>query len=319
MNHAELVGLLIRRSNAALQVCHGVSTTRFVPADAWQKLPRHEKEYLRCYAAALSANKAVLVGRSAARVGGMWVIPTNEELVELGARGRSAPSKSQWPVGVVYRHGEIPDIDVRTVDALRGAGPEPAVRLTTLPRTAVDIARFHGLRHGVVAMDSVFHGRKPHEMQVLRAEVELMLQRLAGKRHIAVAREAFTLSSPVSGSPYESLLRIILIEHEIKVDEQMWIGRDYRVDFLWGTLVIEVDGYAKFDLKPHEALINQLERENWIKEKGFEVIRLFPVEILRDPEGCIARIRAAKQLADARPATRIEPSRQRPSGPRRGW
>lgn len=312
MNNAELVGLLLRRSEAALQTCHAVSTTRFVPAEAWKQLKRHEQEYLRCYAAALSANRAVLVGRSAARVLGMWVIPSQDEVVELGARGCNLPSRSQWPEGVLYRHGEIPDIDIRTIDALNGNGREPAIHLTSRGRSAVDIARAHGLQHGVVAMDSLFRGGRSFENQTARREVEAILARLAGKRSIAVAREALARSSTLSGSPYESLMRVILFEHGITVDEQMWIGRDYRVDLLWGTLVIEIDGFMKFELKPHDAVMDQLARENWIKEQGFEVIRLFPIEILSDPEGCVARIRRSKKLADARGATRIIPSHSRP-------
>lgn len=308
MDHADLVRLLLRRSAATAHECTKVSATRFVPTDVWQSLRPHEREYLRCYAAALSAHRAVLVSRSAARVSGIWVMPTREEVIELGARGGGVPSKSQWPERTVYMHGQVPGIDVRTLDALGGSGEEPRIRLTARARTAVDIARVHGVRHGVVAMDSLYR----LEAGVPDA-LESTLDRLAGKRGIAQARNAYELSTHTSESPFESLMRVMFIEDGIEAEPQMWIGPKVRVDFLWGQLVIEIDGYMKFDDKPHEAVMAQLKRENWIKEQGYEVIRLFTSEILRDPAGCIARIRAMKLIADTRPAPAVKATNFRPA------
>lgn len=314
MNHAELVQLLLRRGDAALQPCHRISSSRFVPETAWNDLKRHEQEYLRCYATALSAHRSVLVGRSAARVTGLWVIPAEEELVELAARGRNVPSKSQWPEGAVYRHGAIPDMDIRAFDALNGSGRERPLLVTTPARSAVDIARWHGLHHGVVALDSLLRDHNWHQAQALRAQVETVLGRLAGKRGIDDAREALRLATSLSDSPFESLMRTLLHQRGIEVLQQMWIGRDYRVDLLWGTLVIEIDGYIKYEDKPHAALMEQLKREDWIKEQGYTVIRLYPVDILRDPEQCIQRVLAKKQDADARPTVRVEATHSRPRG-----
>lgn len=307
MDHAELVRLLLRRSAAAAHQCTKVSATRFVPTATWQSLRPHEREYLRCYAAALSAHRAVLVSRSAARVSGIWVMPTKEEVIELGARGGGVPSKSQWPDRTVYLYGQVPDIDVRKLDALGGSGEEPKIRLTARARTAVDIARMHGARHGVVAMDSLYR----LEAGVPDA-IESTLDRLAGKRGIAQARRAFELSTHISESPFESLIRVLMIEDGIPAKPQMWIGHYVRVDFLWGQLVIEVDGYMKYEDKPHEAVMAQLKRENWIREQGYEVVRLFTSEILRDPAGCIRRIRAQKLIADARPAPTLHATDFRP-------
>lgn len=291
-----LSGLVITRSAAEHHECVQVSGTRFIPEEEWKKLKRHEKELVRCFAVATSARKAVLVGRSAARAQGMWVLAHDAEIVELAQREGRPPSKSQWPEKVIYRRVCLPDRDV---------GEGQGMRYTQPARTAVDIARFHTVRDGVVAMDSVCAKRL-----ATHRDIEAVIRRLGGKHGIAKAREALSLSSAKSESPFETLLRVILAENGIPVEEQMWIG-DFRTDLLWGNLIIEIDGRMKFEDTPHETVLKQLERENWLKEQGYEVIRFFPSEILKDEAACVQRVLRAKLLADARvPLTPATPYRR---------
>lgn len=127
----------------------GFSATRFVPDTQWAGLKRHEQAFLAAYATGLAAHKAVLVGRSAARVHDMWVLPARDEVVELAQRGGAPPSTSQWPESVTYRRMAVPDANL---DTFRG------VRLTTRARTAADVARLHGARQGAVAIDGLLYG-----------------------------------------------------------------------------------------------------------------------------------------------------------------
>lgn len=301
MNREELITHLLAKGAAEQQQCVKISGTRFVTETRWHGMRRHEQEFLRCYATGLAAFKAVLVGRSAARVANMWVLPTSDEVVELAQRAGAPPSTSQWPDGVVYRRMTVPDADITTY---RG------VRLTIPVRTAVDIARLHGVRHGVVAMDGLLHAIPRGNRREMRAALQSVIKRLGGKRGIANARVAFDLLSTLSESPYESLVRVILLELGAQVQEQMWIG-DHRVDLLWGNLIIEIDGHAKYADVPHEVLMRQLARENWLKEQGYEVIRLFPVDILLHEEECVQRILDAKARADARGTVRVAASTYR--------
>lgn len=306
MDQAGLVGLLVGRGDVEKQACLKLSATRFIPVEAWAGLQRHEQEFLRCYAAGVAAHKSVLVGRSAARATGMWVLRKEPELVELAQRGGHPPSKSQWPDGVVYRNVPVPAIDVWEAEL---AGH---LRFTTPSRTAIDIARFHGVRDGVVAMDGLFHGQTPIAQHTARAGLAETMERLAGKNGIGLARRAFELCSEKSESPFETLFRIILAEHGIVVLEQMWIGKRFRVDLLWGTLVIEIDGYIKFEDMPHAEVMKMTRRENWIKEQGYEVLHLFPIEILTDEAECVRRVRAAKARADNRGPVAVPATSRRP-------
>lgn len=63
--------------------------TVWFPAATWGELSYHERQWLRVEAAAMVSNAAVLVGRSAARKLGMWVISRGEEPVEVALPSRS--------------------------------------------------------------------------------------------------------------------------------------------------------------------------------------------------------------------------------------
>lgn len=312
MDQAKLVALLVARGDVEREECVPLSATKFVPVRMWTGLKRYEQEFLRCYAIGVSAHKAVLIGRSAARVLGLGVLIQEPEIVELAQRNGRPPSKSQWPDGVIYRNIPIPDVDILEHDAFDSAGGGGSIRLTMPPRTAVDIARFHGVRDAVVAMDSLYREQTPFGQESIQRELAATIDRLSGKKGVGLARRAFELSSMKSESTYESLFRIILTELGIQPQEQMWVGRRFRVDLLWGTLIIEIDGYIKFEDMPHEEVMKMTRRENWLKEQGYEVLHLFPVEIIFDEAGCIRRLYEAKARADMRGPVSVPATPYRP-------
>ncbi|UIZ91938.1 DUF559 domain-containing protein [Corynebacterium sp. CNCTC7651] len=304
MDRDALIALVVGREVNEQQVCHRLSSRYFVPMDQWTALKAHEQYFLRCYAASAMTSRAVLVGRSAAAVSGMWVLPSETEVVELALPSGKPPAKNLWPAGVVYRNIKVPDCDIES------AGENAELRYTNGPRSAIDIARIHGHRDGVVAFDSLLrHGTLKQRREKWK-EIKAALARMAGKKWIERARDAFAASTHLSESPFESLMRVILLEHGIEPELQMWIGK-YRVDLLWGKVIIEVDGYMKYEDKPHDQLMEQMKRENWLKEQSYEVVRIYPSDILRDPDACIARIRQAKELADERGPVLVEASTER--------
>ncbi|WJY98341.1 DUF559 domain-containing protein [Corynebacterium fournieri] len=312
MDRARLAGMLLSRQAAEGQDCRQLSATKFIATADWDGLASHEREYLRCYSVSAAAYKSVLVGRSAARLNGLWVVPNGEELVELAQTNGNPPPKRQWPEGVLYRHIRVPEVDWEVRQPLDRAGAGATLRVTTPARTVADIARFHGIPEAVAAIDGRYSGTSPIDQQSWCDRILAVAERMRGKRGIGRARQAVALSSAKSESPFESVIRVLLALRRIKVDEQMWIGRKYRVDLLWGTLVIEIDGYLKFKNKPYEEVIKQETRDRWLKEQGYAVIRLFPAEIIRDPEGCIRRILEMKAEADANPSVRVRATVHRP-------
>lgn len=299
MKNIELRDLLLPRGQAQHQECVKLSATKFIAAEDWNQLKRYQQNYLRCYAIATASHKAILVGRSAAQFLEHWVLPLQDEVVELAHTSGKPPSMQKWPPSTMFHHMIIPDMDYNTFQASDGTGSS-IVRATTVERTIVDIARLHGLRHGVAALDSWLEGEAPINVQVKQNQIAATIARLTGKKGIAVAREALAKSISLSESPYESLFRIILTEHGITTQPQMRIGHRVRVDLLWDHLVIEIDGAMKFEDLPHETVMKQLRRENWLREQGYEVIRLFPADILRDEDDCVQRVITAYRRSQHR-------------------
>lgn len=311
MDRDALVGLLVGKASVDKQSCLKLSATRWVRYDDWQRLKAHEQQFLRAYAAGAAAHKAALVGLSAARVGGLWVVASNQHPVELAIPSGRQPSRSQWPAGTIYRQVTIPDAAMTSYDRTFHGGEhelDPAigalrtkdrVRLTTPERTAIDIARMHTLRDGIVTFDSLFVGKNDDEKHSTARDVEWALGQMAGKKGVRKARAAYEASSQLSESPYESVFRDVLESHGIHAELQMQIG-EYRVDMLWGNLVIEIDGAIKLEDRPTEVVRRQLARENWLREQGYEVIRLSTGEIIDNELLCLRRVVEAKQRADRR-------------------
>lgn len=279
----------------------------FVDEDDWRSLRRFQKEIVRCYAAGLNSTRAVLVGRSAARIGGLWVLPTDDELVELALPNGRPSARSRWFEGHEYRYMRIPEEDLVEVGG---------VRYTDSIRTAIDVARFHGFRHGLVAFDSVLEGHNRQTARAIWKRINRELKRMAGTANVGDARLAHLHATHNSESPYESFVRAVLIELGIRFEIQVVVG-PYRVDILVdGWLVIEVDGYVKFEDKPHDAVLKQMERENWLRSHHFEVMRLFTSQVL-DPAAWIVDLERLLATAGQRVPVTISTSAWQPAGPGR--
>ena len=305
MDKDALVAHLVGPGRADEQECIKLSATKFIAKTVWDGLERYEREFLRAYAAGVAAHKAVLIGRSAAMIQSMWTLPLRDAPVTLANPEQMPPRKAQWPKGVEYRAMRIPPTDYGV-----GTPAGEPLRATTAIRTAVDIARMHGVRHGVVAMDSLFYRKSFAEQDEIRAKLRACIKRLAGKRGIANARKALEWSSTRSESPYESLVRVILRERGIVVQEQMWIGRYARPDLLWGQLVIEIDGEGKTE--GNEAALDQLTRENWIRVQRYEVARVTPRDVLRKEEAVVRQILELKERSLLLDAPKVPATSHRP-------
>ena len=251
------------------------------PIEQWVELPDHDKRLLQVVAAAKGTFGAVLVGRSAARIHGMWLAPLcgiGGETVEISLRGGgSSPTRRSDP-GLTFRHARLRDRDVREVNGFV---------VTAAIRTFADIARYHGLAEGIVAADWLrYRGLDAERMQ---QEIAAM-GRLKG---IATVRQAAAASIATSDSAPESLARGLLIQAGIgPVDAQVPIGA-YRVDLLIdGWLIIEIDGAVKYSGADSERVRqSEFNRQKRITNQGFVFLRYAPSFLLRYPERFIVEVR----------------------------
>lgn len=175
------------------------------------------------------------------------------------------------------------------------------VPVSSLPRTAVDVARRRGFAAGVVTADAVLR------RDVTRAQLELVVQgreRWPGARH---ARRAVDFANALSESPLESLGRVRYDEHGLPAPAlQVVLGDCHgpigRVDQYWAAhrTVAEADGALKYMTAAD--LFAEKRREDRLREAGFEVVRYTWDEMLRTPEVVVVRILAAFARAARRAA-----------------
>jgi predicted transcriptional regulator of viral defense system len=229
--------------------------------------------------------------------------------VDLVAAGRTAALAHRLPilgtprgVDLVERkdlrprhHGSSTTIGSHDVVQVMGAP------VTSLARTAVDVARRHGFAAGVVTADAVL------ARDVTRAELMATVdacRRWSGSR---IARRVMQFADPLSETALESLGRARFEEHGLPPCElQVVLGDDDgpigRVDHYWAAhrTVAEGDGALKYTTGAD--LFAEKRREDRLREAGFEVVRYTWDEVLRTPEVVVARILAAFARAAARRA-----------------
>ncbi len=270
----------------------------YVEKAQWDALPGYEQEFLRCCAASRQSRKAILVGFSAARMCDVWVHSDVKPGVQVALPSGKPPSAKAQSPGIEYRRMAVPAEDV-----VERAG----IRFTNAVRTAVE-------RSGIIAFESLLAGCSDAEADLVRQECTALMRRMKGTKGIGKARAALAKATNRSESAYETLLRLILQEHGITCHAQVSIG-PYRVDLLVGDVIIEIDGRVKYAKQPEVVVLKQLEREDWLREQGFKVLRVRTGEIDRNEVEVVRRV-LDKLEEESRPL-REQPRLYEPRGPRR--
>lgn len=243
----------------------------------YDALSFNDRERLRLLAHSLGLTSSILVLNSAARWHGLWVI--GDDAIEATTRNGKLPLRNRWYGRRYY------SILLRR----EHWGQYFGVRCTNPARTCIDIARIHGFRAGLVAMDSFLAlGHNVHKLRSTLSNVG----RLKG---IATARRCLNLAISNSGSPWESVVRADLLDCGIamEVEAQKKILNYYADICIDGWLVVEVDGNVKYDGTfgdPTSAIVDERRREKEITNAGYRVLRLSPQQ-LASPDALIEMVR----------------------------
>ena len=152
---------------------------------------------------------------------------------------------------------------------------------TNLARTAVDVAREHGLAAGLAACDAAMRAG------VRRAAFEAELARMAHWPGVIAARSAAELADPRAENAGESLARLLVLELGIgEVEPQFALrltGRTVWIDLRVGCHGFEFDGRLKYRsradggvaLRPAEEIVwEERQREREVCEVGLGMSRL---------------------------------------------
>lgn len=175
------------------------------------------------------------------------------------------------------------------------------VPVTSLARTAVDVARRDGFLAGVVATDAALR------RGVTRQELEAVLEasvRWPGRR---VAAQVVAFADAGAESPLESVGRVRFAEQGLPPSEQQVLivdadGPFARVDHCWRAqrTVAEADGAVKYG--DSSSLFLEKQREDRLRDAGWEVVRYTWDEALRTPSVVVARVLRAFARAERRAA-----------------
>jgi hypothetical protein len=166
------------------------------------------------------------------------------------------------------------------------------MRVTTVARTVIDLARTVEFRAGVVSADSALHRKL-----VTEAELAAELSRARRQRGIQRATEVVAFANALAESVLESISRVVFRDCGLPPPElQVWVGGAEavgRVDFLWRQYrtVAEVDGLLKY-ADPARAVL-QLERDKRLRDAGYEVVHLTWHDVTENPAYVATAVRSA--------------------------
>jgi hypothetical protein len=208
----------------------------YADAVGWSKLAGHERHLLRMAAIARTfRSRPIFSHHSAAAI---WGLPILGEpaVVQVSFEG---------PHGMAKRHGvRATRTTFEDGDVVEHAG----YLVTSLARTAVDLARSRPLAHGVAALD--------HAIRSGAIDRALLEDDIARRRPFVGVRRlerAHAHAHGLSESPLESVSMARFAEFGWPAPEQQVSlvapsGKRYRVDFLWreSGVVGEADGRAKY-------------------------------------------------------------------------
>lgn len=265
-----------------------LSPQLFYPTHTWNGLPAHDKSFLEAVAAGRNTSTTVLVGRSAARIGGMWVVALSPEKVELAScTGNVGPSLRSNPRYLVRRF-RLPR---------RSTYRKHGIRATALIRSAIDIARLHGFHEGLVAFDWLLRAGAD------RDDIAAEIIRMGRFKGCATARRCLQHATELSESPYESLARAILIDAGFQPTPQFSV-KNFRVDLsVGGGVLIEIDGDGKYADDTAGVIKRENDRKKRIENLGYRILRYRPAELLHEPARFITEVRRACEFAQTTSVT----------------
>lgn len=254
-----------------------LSANRAMPRQLWQELSPWEKSRARAIATGHGAYRAVVVGKSAARIWRLPLLGTTEPTELCSCGTTSAPSRSQWPKDVIYRNWHLPPDDVQSWHGLR---------VTNRFRTIFDVIRTSDLAQGLTLLDAEF------QQGGSRTKLERTFRAFGRAHGVKRIWRALAHASGLAESPLESKARAQLLEAglpeitEIRLQAEITVkGITYRVDVLInGWLALELDGEIKYADDAAHAIRKERAREKRIQNTGLRLLRFGHAD-LEEPDG----------------------------------
>lgn len=258
-----------------------------VPVSIMKGLPRYQRQWARSFCVGMGARAAVVTGRAAAHLLGMWTV--NAPMPEVTMLAKHPPPKSKQQPGVRYVR-----VPLRRDEVVRGRH----LNTTTPYRTFLEIAREAGFVHALVAADWLLYSRT-----MVPAQLQHMMRITPRFHGISSARRAVACAVLGPESAPESHARAVLLDAGFRnVLPNVWIeSTRYRVDLLVeNVLIIEIDGFVKYEgagVDTTDVLLQEKRRADTLCNLGYELIRFSPNEVARNPAAFLSTVHSALHRA----------------------
>lgn len=243
---------------------HRIHGTYRISQESWAELTSDEKKRITVKAVGRQMETAIVVGKAAGELWGLWILGTDYLIDVSYPRNASGPPKKQWPPGVRYRRMHIP-----REDWIEHKG----LRMTSLARTVIDICRLESFAQGLAAIESYLKAGNSRAVLVRHFE---KIGNLSGKKKFLRALKYANLQSQ---SAAESWAKAQMIEigidlAKLQQNPKLFInGSKYFPDFLFdGWLAIEVNGEEKYTGKhgdPVKRMRYERKREQDFLNEGY--------------------------------------------------
>jgi very-short-patch-repair endonuclease len=227
---------------------------------------------LRARAAQLLADGRGVIGGYAAA-----------ELLDTSCGAQDAPVDLVVPGGayrehpglIVHRGLLLPD-ETTSVDGMT---------VTTPVRTAYDLGRNPSVTEAVVALDAL-----SHRWRFAPAAVLDLRCRHLGARGSAQLPQVVRLASPLAESPMESRIRLIIVLDGLPVPVLQHPVGTFFLDLAYPAirLAVEYDGEAH---RGQVRAMRDLDRQAYLTDTGWKVLRFTAAQVLRRPRWVAARVR----------------------------
>ena len=271
---------------------HGVYAERVL----LDSLDTTERYLVGVHAVVLSTRPGNAISHTSAAA--LHGIPLRPHWLSLHHVTRPGALGGRTDNGVTHHRARLEDLDLTE---------RAGFVVTSLARTAVDVARLHGFEDGVVAADAALR------LGAARDELTTMLERCRCWPHNTRARGAVRVADGGAETVGESLMRLMVLELDIGVPEtQFRMSDGYRtayVDLRVGRHLFEFDGRVKYlgrdrggvaDRPVEDVLWDEKRREDWLRgvDGGYGLSRVVWADLFG-----AARKRALRRLGDEYAAT----------------
>jgi hypothetical protein len=274
----------------------------YVERATWTALTELDRWKLRDRAALLTRRRRVELSHdSAARLHALPLVLLRSELTHVT---RADVQGSRTEHGVKHHRGALPTNGRVTLEGLPATG---------LARTALDVAREHGLPTGLAACDAALRlGLRP-------TDLTCELGTMAHWPGTVAARDAALLADPRAENAAESLARLLVLELGIGQPEPQFAlllhDRIVWCDLRVGNHVFEFDGRIKYlgradggvAARPAEEVVwAEKDRERLICAEGLGMSRIIWSDFFGSArERAVRRLRAEYAVTAARFGDRL--------------